>query len=118
MDNMLSGLSGNQRLLVIGIAGFVIGVALTTLFFVAGGMGATVVVEQNPIVAEEDDDRGVGDGSARVGNAISRGNDRVSADDQPAGSIVKLASVSLATSSWVAIHEDVAGNPGNILGAV
>ena len=41
----------------------------------------------------------------------------VMVNDQSSGSEVVVSQVSLEKSSWVAIHEDNAGKPGNILGA-
>lgn len=40
----------------------------------------------------------------------------VSAGDQKAGTIV-LASYTVPSTSWVVVHEDRAGKPGNVLGA-
>lgn len=41
----------------------------------------------------------------------------VSVSNQSAGITVSVDSVTLAASSWVAIHENEGGQPGNILGA-
>ncbi len=40
----------------------------------------------------------------------------ITADDQPAGTIVAIA-VKIEKESWAVIHEDVGGKPGKILGA-
>jgi hypothetical protein len=41
----------------------------------------------------------------------------VRVDDQPAGIVVFLSSMSLRETGWIAVHEDREGAPGNILGA-
>lgn len=41
----------------------------------------------------------------------------ISVADQPAGDNVILKSLSIKDDSWIAIHEDFNGKPGNILGA-
>jgi len=44
-------------------------------------------------------------------------NNKVIVSDQLAGNMVKIESVSLTFDGWVAVHEDINGQPGNILGA-
>ncbi len=60
---------------------------------------------------------------AGSGNAISEsplvlaGKNTITLDDQLFGNTVSIKSIDLANDSWVAIHEDLDGKPGNILGA-
>lgn len=59
-----------------------------------------------------------GNGQNQAGSsATSTGDDTIAVNDQPAGMKVSLALVVLSKDGWVAIHEDRAGAPGNILGA-
>ncbi|MEK7099358.1 MAG: hypothetical protein AAB916_02480 [Patescibacteria group bacterium] len=53
---------------------------------------------------------------AQISAGISAGISTVSADNQAAGNMVSLT-VKAEKDIWVAIHEDKAGKPGNILGA-
>lgn len=48
---------------------------------------------------------------------FSVSKDSVSVEDQKAGNSVFIKSVAFVESGWVAIHEDLNGTPGNILGA-
>lgn len=110
MNNVISEFSKKQSL-TLGAAGFFVGVILTSLFF---------ILSENKKVLSPSTDRAAADqeGSLHSSEITSRGNDRVVADDQAAGSVVRLSSVTLGASSWVAIHEETDGVLGNILGAV
>lgn len=115
MNNIISRLSEKQRLIVVLIAGFVAGVALTTLFFVLPEGAPVSVSKVNNTQAVQE--RQVGT-SAVLENIVSDGAEKVIVQDQSAGSVVRLSSVTLSSSSWVAVHENMAGMPGNVLGAV
>lgn len=51
------------------------------------------------------------------GNGVELGANSVQAPDQPAGLRVIIDKLTVDQNSWVAIHEDIDGVPGNILGA-
>lgn len=48
---------------------------------------------------------------------VLAGKNTITLDDQLFGDSVTIKSIDLASDSWVAIHEDLDGKPGNILGA-
>ena len=50
-------------------------------------------------------------------NIPSMGLNAIEVDDQKVGSTVSIKSVKFENPGWVAIHDDVDGKPGNILGA-
>ena len=47
----------------------------------------------------------------------SSGSDALNVVDQPAGDSTLIAKLTLALPAWVAIHEDMEGEPGRVLGA-
>ncbi len=53
---------------------------------------------------------------AQISASVAIGMNTVSANDQPAGSIVAVT-VKAGKDIWVAVHEDTGGKPGSILGA-
>lgn len=61
-------------------------------------------------------DRDAGSALAQISASMGAGISTVSADNQAAGNTVSVA-VKAEKETWVAIHEDVNGKPGKILGA-
>jgi len=109
----MSGISENQRLLIVGTVGFILGVAVTAALFALRDDGTMPTATNENGAMEESDMK-----ASKVPSVISSSGDRVDVDDQRAGAVVRLTSVTLSSSSWVAVHEDVGGSPGNILGAI
>lgn len=106
-------LSQSQRQLMAGVAGLLLGIVLTSLGFSL--LDRMSVTDEVPLVVEEKDTTVV---EPMVPREVSKGNiDRVDVADQHAASFVILSGVTLAAPSWVAVHESLDGQPGNILGA-
>ena len=81
---------------------------------VAGGAGylmgrSSFRQNQNPAVSSEISALNLGVSPLSSNKILIR--------DQPVGNEVRVESVMLEKSAWVAIHEDRDGHPGNILGA-
>lgn len=63
------------------------------------------------------DDMGVDVSNAALPSPAAAASSGISVADQSAGSVVKVAHVTLSANAWVAVHDDWSGKPGNILGA-
>lgn len=86
------------------------GVALIAIAFLLGfGLGWFVFGKVLPARNEKIDD-----GSSPL---VLAGQNTIAIDDQLFGDSVVVKSINLTADSWVAIHEDIGGKPGNILGA-
>jgi hypothetical protein len=124
MPDFTSRLSENQRLLAVGVIGFLVGVIATSLLFAFQSGEQNVVTDADRQELGEDDVTGaaVPAPSPATGTpqtappAGGGGIDRVSVHDQAAGQMVGVA-VTLSAASWVAVHEEIDGIPGSILGA-
>lgn len=114
MDTLTQG----QRQLIAGIAGLLVGIVITSLAFSLmdrvsqADSGETIVPreETSPLLSEQT--------AETPRQAVTVGTiDRVDVADQHASSVVQITSMSLADTSWVAVHEESDGKPGNVLGA-
>ena len=78
--------------------------------------------EEMQDIDSTDDENSSGEGSMiKEGEAMmspkSVGTEAVTADDQPAGTMITIAKMNLPIVAWIAIHENDNGVPGWILGA-
>ena len=73
-------------------------------------------VESQEAAELEMQDQDIESSLAQISEAIGEGLNTVTADSQPAGESVVVA-VELQKDGWVAVHEDMDGKPGRILGA-
>ena len=104
----------------------VAGLVFASLAFI---MNQLLVVDVPPseVSENEDDETGIDDEESEErdeedeveeaeGDAPPH-DDHIEVHDQEAGSSVYVSALSLSDPRWVVIHEDQAGEPGNILGA-
>jgi hypothetical protein len=117
------------RYIFIAVGAFVVGFLLAWVFV---GGGRAIVPADAPEggeeVAEENDDDSVMEGEV-MEKAVEEGTGEVSGSvapvegmrvvvsDQEAGMQVVLGAVQVFEDSWIVVHEDRDGMPGNILGA-
>lgn len=90
-------------------------VVLTAIIFFLIGFGAAWLYTkpaEAPNYNDVSNDKIVGDQKN-----TSDGINALEVDDQKSGSTVVVKSVKLENPGWVAIHDDIDGVPGNILGA-
>ncbi|MEK7089216.1 MAG: hypothetical protein AAB920_00150, partial [Patescibacteria group bacterium] len=86
------------------------GITIVTVAFLVGlGLGWFVFGYVLPARNEKIDDS--------LGPLVLAGQNIIAIDDQLFGDGVTVKSINLTADSWVAIHEDIGGKPGNILGA-
>lgn len=97
----------NTKILLAFLAGLLVGAIITPIAI--GDKSAVVDDEKKTLPNSE----------IIIGGEISKTSEinLVTVESQLAGEIVSLKEVALVNSSWVAIHEDNAGVPGNVLGA-
>jgi hypothetical protein len=89
------------------------------LVLVAGGIGYWIGRAGLPAVrsGEEVREEGTDQPPVDLSGAVLTGGNALTVNDQPAGTMVQVASVTLTETGWVAIHEDKEGQPGKIIGA-
>ena len=88
-------------------------VVLTAIVFFLIGFGAAWMFAK-PVEAPKDETNE----QEVIGDAIPlMGSNAIEVDDQKIGSTVSIKSVKFERAGWVAIHDDLDGTPGNILGA-
>lgn len=94
----------NSRYIIVAILAFLVGFGSAWLWLTKSEAGAKILKDKtaNQILLEN--------GNEPTGNSIV-------VSDQVAGISAKIDLVELEKLSWVAIHEDNNGAPGNILGA-
>lgn len=93
--------SGSKKVVLTAIAFFLIGFGISWVFSKPAEAPTSDTNEQEVI----------------DGNIPSMGSNAIEVDDQKVGSAVVIKSVKFERAGWVAIHDDVNGTPGNILGA-
>lgn len=89
------------------LAGLVIGIGSTWLYFTGGEPKAAVDTEPGKEKVE----------GSRIDRTVSSEENWVVVEDQFPGNQVQLKAVSFSDSGWAAVYEDRDGEPGNILGA-
>lgn len=130
----MNGLSINQKLIISALVGFVIGAGAVIVWNISqeSDMDAdnadAMMNEEESMMEDNTTSSNMEDTlTASAGNTMqekdtkpvvsSNGSNTVSVADQAAGMSVAVASVTFEKPSWVAIHEDVNGELGNVLGA-
>lgn len=122
----------NQKTVVAFIAGLLIGGLLVWVFGAApertsddrdsAGTDVTRTDAGNTDAEVGTPAQGRGDSSSESTSEAPRivvsGNGAISVSDQPAGVVVELGEVEYPTTDgWIVIHDDIAGELGNALGA-
>jgi len=97
----------NVRLIVAFAIGFIVGLGV---YAVWSSSGDTSDVANTPNDGEVN-------GIATTTDDVVKSGNSVSVENQVAGKKVTLTEVTLENPGWVAIHDDVNGQPGRILGA-
>jgi hypothetical protein len=118
-------LSVTQKMLATFLVGLLLGAGGTWLWFNDSEGGSVATDEEGEEVTDENGDALIGTGglggtqTGGVGGAgiTVSGEGSVAVLDQAAGASVLVESASLPVLGWVAIHEDMNGAPGWILGA-
>lgn len=111
--------SGNQKdnkdnkvwwFLLIGlIVGFIIGaLAVDKGYILSGGQNGD----------SDEDTATTTDSDSATGGIILEGKNAINVEDQKQGMEVKISMTAVESPTWIAIHEDREGEPGNILGAL
>lgn len=100
--------SENQKLFI----GIAIGVLAGVVVTIFGFSIAERKQGDSPLAAQN-----ITEETTSVREVTVAENDRVEVQDQPAGIMIPIINVTLASPSWVAIHETTNGMPTNILGA-
>lgn len=119
MDKKTSGY------LIIGLVlGFIVGALAVDKGVILNGTStnspsetATSTDSVSEEVGEGEEGGVVEENELPTAGVVVPGTNTVSVSNQKAGLSVALDSVTVSQQGWVAIHEDVNGNPGNILGA-
>ncbi len=120
MNTLIGGLSENKKILVAALVGFLIGVGSVLVWNISRvekTLETVADVEKVDTTGLETPNETVKKGGAAVVPVLTLGKSFVSVDDQPAGDLVQLTSVSLERDGWVAILESTDGQLGNVLGA-
>lgn len=102
MDTYQKTISIALIIIIAGTAGFWLGRAAER-----GTLGAALKYVQPAPIGEE----------VNVSGAMLIGGNAIAVNDQAPGLKVEVATVTLAQDGWVAIHEVLNGQAGNILGA-
>lgn len=98
------------------VAGLIIG-------FIVGALAVDkgIILQKSATLNENEDvATTTSDGSVsevKTSGIVLAGKNALDVTDQPAGQSVIMALTVLNEQGWVAIHEDVSGEPGRILGA-
>jgi len=88
-------------------------VVLTAIVFFLIGFGAAWMVAK-PVEAPKED---TSEQETIENNIPLMGSNAIEVDDQKVGPTVSIKSIKFERAGWVAIHDDLDGVPGNILGA-
>lgn len=124
----MNSLSTNQKLLLSALVGFLVGAGAVFVWNTAQAPSSVPspssgAPEENENASEEEssameETNASESQQASPAAAVSESNgDRVTVADQPAGTVVAVASVNFSSAGWVAVHEDRNGELGNVLGA-
>lgn len=105
----------NKNTLTI-IAAFAVGFVLAWVIF-SGGKSANNSGTQTSQNSQDLENSETPEGLALVNSLISKEN-TLTVNDQASGATVVVAQVALEYDSWIAVHEDRNGTPGNVLGAL
>lgn len=115
MQTETSTAGQRYRTALVFVLGLIIGAGSMWLWGINQQSGDTVA-QQGTTGAGQDHSTSTGTNSTDTGAASEAVS--VTVPDQPAGPRVQIESVSVATSTWVAVHETLPdGSAGNALGA-
>ncbi len=122
----LKNLSGAQKFVIGLIVGLIVGGGGTLLALKKSSL-LTGINDQGEYLNGEETKNGNASGTTKTNTTTTinsgpssvsvSGTNAVAVDDQKAGDRVEVTMITLSKSGWVAIHEDINGTPGRILGA-
>ncbi len=112
------------QFLIIGlVVGFIVGALAVDMGFIL----SSARVDNEDDTATSTVEKGIQDVDGATVDAVQdarttsgvvlSGKNTVDVENQSAGNIVTISSVELNQMGWVVVHEDIGGNPGNVLGA-
>lgn len=114
----------NKVTILVFLVGIVVGFGSASLWLrrsnnagTSGEADSTIAEGMSAEDSDEAAEKSADLSLAEISAALSGGKNSVTAADQPAGDTVAVASAALAKDAWIAVHEDINGNPGKILGA-
>ena len=108
-----------RKYVIVGVIFFVIGFGLSWIIFGRKSLPVSDTLQEEKSAQQQTQESSTPSSTSLTGESAlnMNGASMLSVENQIAGSQVTIASLNVEKSVWVAIHEDNAGKPGNVLGA-